>query len=196
MRMKTSAARDMSFIHENDAWSGTGATRTPKPFGIIRYAEILLIYAEALNHLTSVHEIQLGTDQNPYNTTVDRNLDEIRSSFNQIRYRAGLPGITHAEIADLNTFQSLLERERLVEFLFENRRYYDVRRWGIYEQRDSEPITGMDIESNEPDYYNRVTVDHPRVRNRVVHKRMYLVPLAKSEVRKVKDLDQNPGWGD
>jgi len=184
------------FIHENDAWSGTGATRTPKAFGIIRYAEILLIYAEALNHLTTAYDIQLGTDQSPYRTTVDRNLDEIKNSFNQIRYRAGLPGITYNEIADLNTFQNLLERERFIEFLFENRRYYDVRRWGIYEQRDSEPVTGMDIESNEPEYYSRVTVSHPRVRNRIVHKRMYLVPLPKYEVRRVKDLDQNPGWGD
>lgn len=38
-------------------------------------------------------------------------------------------------------------------------RYYDVRRWGIYEEVETEPITGMDIESAEPEYYNRVIVN-------------------------------------
>lgn len=61
--------------------------------------------------------------------------------------------------------------ERMIEFLFENRRYYDVRRWGIYEEVETEPITGMDIESAEPEYYNRVIVNHSRVRNRVINKR-------------------------
>lgn len=83
--------------------------------------------------------------------------------------------------------------ERMIEFLFENRRYYDVRRWGIYEEVETEPITGMDIESAEPEYYNRVIVNHSRVRNRVINKKMIFLPISRTEIRRVKDLDQNPG---
>ena len=62
------------------------------------------------------------------------------------------------------------------------------------EESETEPITGMDIESAEPEYYNRVIVNHSRVRNRVVNKKMIFLPISRTEIRKVKDLDQNPGW--
>ena len=39
------------YVHNDDAWSGTDATVLPKSFPIIRYAEILLGYAETLNEL-------------------------------------------------------------------------------------------------------------------------------------------------
>jgi hypothetical protein len=39
------------YVHPEDAWAGAGAFVLEKPFPIIRYAEILLSYAEALNNL-------------------------------------------------------------------------------------------------------------------------------------------------
>ena len=126
--------------------------------------------------------------------TAYRNLDEIAKSFNRVRYRAGLPGLTNEELEDPVKVQEQIVDERMIDFLFENRRYYDVRRWGIYEESETEPITGMDIESAEPEYYNRVIVNHSRVRNRVVNKKMIFLPISRTEIRKVKDLDQNPGW--
>lgn len=74
-----------------DAWTGTGARHIQKAYPIIRYAEILLSYAEALNNLTSAHTVEL--DGQSY--TVDRNKEEIKKAFNQVRYRAGLPGVNH-----------------------------------------------------------------------------------------------------
>ena len=46
------------FIHPSDAWDGTNARRMDKAFPIIRYADILLMYAEALNN----------PDHDPYRT--------------------------------------------------------------------------------------------------------------------------------
>lgn len=55
-------------------------------------------------------------------------------AFNQVRYRAGLPGADAAELVDATSFNELIRRERMVEFLHENRRYYDICRWGIFEE--------------------------------------------------------------
>lgn len=179
------------FIHETDAWKGEGAARIDKGFPIIRYAEILMSYAEALNNLKGSHIVELD---NGTTYTVSRNTEEMKSAFDQIRYRAGLPGLTQSELSNPDLIQKLIEQERMIEFLFENRRYYDVRRWGIYEETEKEPITGMNIEASEPEYYTRVIANHAKVRNRIVNKRMIFLPIPKNEVRKVKGLDQNPGW--
>ena len=181
------------YVHPDDAWAGTGAQRLDKPFPIIRYAEILLSYAEALNNLTSSYTL---TDEEGNQQTFTRNIDEIKSSFNQVRYRAGLPGMTDQEASDPKKVQELIERERMLEFLFENRRYFDVRRWGIYEESENVLMTGMDTDAYSDSYYNRVAVNHSKARNRIVNKRLIFMPVSLEELRKVPGIDQNPGWAD
>jgi len=187
------------FVHEDDAWGDNvngldaeGAKRLPKAYSIIRYAEILLSYVEALNNLTTSHTLQ-DTDGNSYTITRDRN--EMRTYFNMVRYRAGLPGLTDEELASVQNMQDLIERERLVEFLLENIRYHDVRRWGKYELSEKEPIMGMDIDASRTGgYYNVIPVNHSRARTRVVDRKLILCPIILDEVRKSPSLDQNPGW--
>ncbi len=74
---------------------------------------------------------------------LSHDVNEIASAFNQVRYRAGLPGLKAAELNDRDELFEQIKRERMVEFLGEGRRFYDVRRWGIYEDEDSEPIMGL-----------------------------------------------------
>jgi len=178
------------FIHPQDAWNGDNNRRMIKAFGIIRYADILLMYAEALNNLTQSYTIETdGVSQ-----SFSRDLEAIRLAFNQIRHRAGLPGMTQEEAADPATVQQLIEQERMVEFLFENSRYFDVRRWGKYEESESVTITGMNIEGNADSYYRRVVPNIYRIGARIVNKKLHLVPLPLDEVRRLPLLDQNPGW--
>ena len=73
---------------------------------VLRYADVLLLYAEA---------ILAGGDS----TTDSRAVD----AFNQVRLRAG-----QEEVANL-TKQELLD-ERRVEFVYENQRLYDLIRFG------------------------------------------------------------------
>lgn len=180
------------FIHRQDAWSGDNARRMPKAFGMIRYADILLMYAEALNNLTQSHTVEVG--ETSY--TVTRDQAEIRKAFNQVRYRAGLPGLTESEAASASMVQQLIEKERMIEFLFENSRYFDVRRWGKYEESESQTIMGMNIEGNADSYYRRVVPNTSLIGARVVHRKLHLVPLPLDEVRRLPSLDQNPGWED
>ncbi|MDR3246003.1 MAG: RagB/SusD family nutrient uptake outer membrane protein [Prevotellaceae bacterium] len=179
------------YIHPVDSWTALGtARRMGKAFPIIRYAEILLSYAEALNKLTGSHEVVVDEESR----TFARNTTEIKNAFNLIRYRAGLPGLSAEELGDPLKVQAAIEQERMVEFLHENRRYFDVRRWGKYEDTENEPIMGMNIDATKEGFYQRVIPNTARIGSRVVNKRMVFVPIPKSELRRMPSLDQNPGW--
>ena len=188
------------YVHDDDSWGdnteGTNhqnSQRIAKAYPIIRYAEILLSYVEALNNLTTSYSV---TDDNGNSYTFTRNTEEMKSYYNMIRFRAGLPGLTDAELASTKTMQDLIERERMVEFLVENIRQFDVRRWGKYEISESAPIMGMDIEADRASgaFYNVVPIGHSRVRDRIVDKKLILFPIELDEIRKSPSLDQNPGW--
>ena len=186
------------YIHDDDALSQPGGMTNEKYFPIIRYAEILLSYSEALNNLQGSHSIELADGNGETKVyTVSRDPAQIKKAFNQIRYRVGLPGVKEADLNSPGDFNKILQRERAVEFLYENRRYYDVRRWGIYEETEREVMQGMDLSKSEMNgFFHPVTVDHTWVRHRVIDRKLMFLPLSKYEVRKVDGLDQNPGWGD
>ncbi|MDR1153334.1 MAG: RagB/SusD family nutrient uptake outer membrane protein [Bacteroidales bacterium] len=178
------------YVHPIDAIKGTNARVMDKVFPIIRYAEILLSYAEALNNLSGSYTVEVDEQMR----TFTRNTEEIRKAFNQVRYRAGLPGLTAAELASPQTVQALIEKERMIEFFFENRRYYDVRRWGKYEETENVRFTGMNVEAVKANYYMQVVPNTARIASRVVHRKMIFLPLPVSEIRRLTLLDQNPGW--
>ena len=188
------------WIHADDAWKGNAASRIDKFYPIIRYAEILLGYAEALNHLTRSYTVELpsvgGGNQPAESYTVDHNPSEIKIHFDRIRNRVGLPGLTPEEMgADETTLDNIIKREYMIEFACENRRYYDVRRWGMYEETEKNGIYGMHLGEEKSGYYQTpIPVNQANNRNRVIDRKMILLPLPKSEVRRVEHLDQNPGW--
>jgi len=181
------------YIHPDDAWAGANASRLDKSFAMIRYADILLLYAESLNNLTGTHQFVDTVMDATY--TLSRNIEEIASSFNQVRYRAGLPGLSTEELNDPNLFFKTLVDERMIEFLHEGLRYYDMRRWGIVADEEAKPIMGMDTERTaRGGYFNRVISNYPSVRNREFKPKMILLPIDRQEVLRVRTLDQNPGW--
>lgn len=184
------------YINPVDNWySGGGSTRVAKPFPIIRYAEILLSYAEAINHLTTPHTVSMESGEQ-YELSRNGNLQEMIAAFNQIRYRAGLPGLRPQDYATEESMNEQIITERLVEFLAEGRRFYDLRRWGIYEEEENKPIEGMNVEAGKSEFFQRTIVNHPDYRNRVVDKKTVFLPISRDEVRKAPLLDQNPGWDD
>src|SRR5690606_11029646 len=109
------------YIHPDDAWSGSNAAVLEKSFSIVRLADIRLMYAESLNNLTRSYQM---TDTITGNTfSFSRDVNEIATAFNSVRYRSGLPGLTPDELASPDLFFEALKRERLVEFLHEGLRY-------------------------------------------------------------------------
>jgi hypothetical protein len=179
------------WVHPQDALKGTVARKMDKVYAIFRYAEILLSYAEALNNIDGNYTVDVGGQLQ----TFTRNTEEIRKAFNLVRYRAGLPGLTDPDLDDPKRIQELIERERMVEFTHENRRYYDVRRWGIYEETEREPVTGMNTDAQDKaSFYQRMMLGSGSIRGRVVDKKLMFVPIPRTETRRLPSLDQNPGW--
>lgn len=180
------------YIHPDDAWKGSNGSVLPKPFLMIRYADILLMYAECLNNLTQSHTI-VNAQRDSY--TLTRDQSEMAKAFNQVRYRSGLPGLRREELASPDAFFEVLKNERMIEFLHEGLRYYDVRRWGIVADTESNPIMGLDTEKPEKGgFYNRVICNYVTVRNRIFFPKMILLPIDRQEIKRVPSMDQNPGW--
>jgi hypothetical protein len=179
------------YVNPIDAWTGTNARRLDKAFPIIRYAEILLSYAEALNSLGS-ESYTVGV--NDESQTFFRDVNEIKKAINQVRYRSGLPGLTDAEVANADYVLSKIKKERMVEFLYENRRYFDVRRWGDYEESEGQTIMGMNTAATKDSYYQRVVPASTRITNRIVNRRMLFMPIPRTELKRLPSFDQNPGW--
>ena len=122
------------------------------------------------------------------------NLEEALFAINQVRFRSGQPAVSNEEAASETSLEETVRHERFIELFAEGRRFYDVRRWGILEEVENEPITGMNVESDASNYFVRTIVNHSDYRNRTCDRKMVLLPLERNEVRKSKSLDQNPGW--
>ena len=197
------------YIHPDDSWAnGKGDVKTafvtgPKPFPIIRYGEILLEYAEALNNVEgSVTVTVTGPDGVVKDYNITRDTEEIAKYFNMIRYRAGLPGVTNAQLASKEEFQNVLMNERQVELFNEGYRYFDTRRWGIYLDNDANTSNwrGLNVEkdrtnvNNNEGFWDIVTINTQNVRDRIAKPSMVLLPLPHDELLKVPAMDQNPGW--
>ena len=181
------------YVHPIDTWGGTSARHLVKSYAMIRYAEMLLAYAEALNQLGGA-SFTIDVDGVPQ--TFFRNTDEIKWAYNQVRYRAGLPGLNDTDVTPEKAEAVLvkIKRERMVEFLYEGQRYFDVRRWGDYLESESEPMIGMNTDGTKEAYFQRVIVPSARVAQRVVNRKMIFLPIPKKEMKRLPSFDQNPGW--
>ena len=177
------------WAHQEDylQWEGS---RKAKVYPAFRYAEVLIGYVEAMNEMNDSYTDEEGI-------TVSRNVDEMVYYFNQIRYRAGLPGITAAEAADYETMKSLIKQEKQVEFFFEDHRYYDLRRWLDAPEAYRKPVTGLDVSAGTAErqkfYTVRVWNTEPAMK-RVWNNKMYFFPIHQSVLDKNARLVQNPGW--
>ncbi len=177
----------IKYNHPEDNMRASGAIQA-KYFSIFRYAEVLLNYAEALNELDAAYT------EGDY--TVSRDLGEIAKYFNQVRYRAGLPGLSSEDLASKESLRAAIKRERQVEFACEGRRYHDLRRWKDAEDVYSKPIRGMNVYSrgSERSKYYTVTVINEPLTLRTWSNKMYFWPLPLNTLNKNSKLDQNPGW--
>jgi hypothetical protein len=149
---------------------------------IFRYGEILLNAAEAINEAS-------GPDQ-------------AYQYVNQVRARVGMPaykGMTQDQLRER------IRNERRIELSFEDHRFFDERRWKLFEGQS------MSSERSLPRYkqlYNLygvvVTPDastvytygsaEARTSRAFNSPKNYYFPIPDSDVKKAPNLKQNPGW--
>jgi hypothetical protein len=140
-------------------------------FPLMRYAEVLLNYAEATNEYT-------GPTQEVYN------------AVELVRKRAGLQPYQLAAGLTKEQMREAIRAERRVELAFEGHRFWDVRRWKIAEQTENKQMNGMEVRRNG----SNVTYTIFPVRKHNFRKAMYLWAIPQGETAKSPELKQNPSW--
>ena len=184
-----------------DEWTTNSKETVDKM--IIRYAEVLLSYAEALYE---------------YNGSItDAQLDK---TVNAVRARAGFTAKLTNDFAKANGLNILdeIRRERLVEFIDEGLRYNDIIRWKIAEKVLPVSILGLkysevDTSTKREDIQSRLTTEGGMFKGAKVTdqadiyvieeastrsfnpQRDYYYPIPTYEIATSEgSVEQNPGW--
>ena len=115
----------------------TGFGNTDVNVPVIRYADVLLMQAEALNEQSYVAD------------------GEAFNLLNQVRERAMLLPLTSAAVPDQQAFRRAVEEERRLELSFEGHRWFDLIRTGrvleVMNAHGSDPATGNQFQITETD---------------------------------------------
>ncbi|GHT20874.1 hypothetical protein FACS189464_3060 [Bacteroidia bacterium] len=167
--------------HYTTEATATNVVVTEFTYPVMRLADLYLLYAEALNESQSAP----GADVFEY-------IDRVRS-------RAGLKGVAESwasysnvpqKYATKEGMREIIHRERMIELAFEGKRFYDLRRWKkahLYYNRNN---YGWNIDAtDENEYYTPVVIEQLNYPTK-----LYLWPIAETELRKNKNLVQNPFW--
>ena len=192
--------------HVDEEWIDD--KKTDAPARIIRYADVLLMYAEA--------KLELGE--------LDQSLYDAVNSVRARAYKCAVtetdkyPAITETDETEL---RRIIRNERRCELAWENRRWFDLIRWRVCEECLTLPVYGLpsndlskkneetgywpfpkdfrptmrlsstiDITSieNFPDYYTK------NVEKRGFVPRQYLYPIPLGDRTVCGNLTQNPGY--
>jgi hypothetical protein len=145
---------------------------------LLRYADVLLMYAEAKNELGQM-------TAEVWNKTIK-----------PIRVRAGF---TDAAATEFNAalsqaeLQTVIRRERRSELAFEGLRVFDIRRWQIADQVLNQPVKGIKVSSGQfPQDANGYLIVEQRIFQAPKH---YLWPIPQFEIDQNSNLNpNNPGW--
>lgn len=126
-------------------------------------------------------------------------------ALNIVRNRVGVTDIPPEIVADKDKFRDAIRRERAVELMFENQRWWDIRRWMIMHEIFAQPypLKGLRATPKNPNH-NKVSdkstlefdyevVDLiPEIRG--YRMRNYWYPFPLDDANSLINLVQNPGW--
>ena len=171
-------------LHWLTVASGTNTvTYTRYPFPYFRLPEIYLIYAEAMNEAYNNHEARA----------------EAIKYIDIVRARSGLEGVKESWTnysVNPNKYENqlglrdIVRQEKLIEFVFEGHRFWDLRRWKTAMEEYNKPITGWNLLASQPAEYFKETW----VYTRSFTPKDYFWPISDEEILRNKNTLQNYGW--
>lgn len=144
------------------------ANAGPTNFPLLRYADVLLMYAEAENELNGPTAAAFAT-------------------LNQVRTRAKARSFTLTDAPDKVSFRRIISDERSRELCYEATRKFDLIRWGTFlgVMKDVE----NDILANAPSNLQYGATGYTNVRTRNL-----LLPIPTIELNLNSLMKQNPGY--
>ena len=156
----------------------------------IRFTEIFLAYAEAANDAWGPKADPTGIGFTAYDVI---KAIRVRAGLATNEVGADLPeGDVYLEecAADQTKMTNLIRNERRIELCFENKRFWDLRRW---QMPINEGVKGVQIDRNEETGVLSYTIINVEDRNFTSPYQWY-GPVPKSEILKWSNLMQNAGW--
>lgn len=164
----------------------------PKAETAIRYADILLLYAEAINELTTTYNIPSWDGTTTY--PLSRNRTEMEKGIHPVRIRAGLPDYEDDVYSNVDKMRQKIKRERMIELMGEGKRYFDIRRWMDAPTEESVQTYGCNVFANDKkkeEFHTPIPVFNlPST----FSDKLWLWPIKHSELKRNIRLTQNPGW--
>jgi hypothetical protein len=161
------------FMDDNNPIDNPWDVAGLQPWIYLRYAEVLLNYAEAQNEA-------VGPDGTVYD------------AINKIRQRTSVQQPPLAPGLSKDQMREAIRRERQVELAYEEHRFYDVRRWKIANVTENIPAYGVDVSINSGVYtYTRKVA----LAGRLFSDKNYWLPIPRAEIlASNKKLEQNQGY--
>lgn len=144
---------------------------------VMRYAEILLNYAEAKIELDQID-------------------DSVYLVMDKIRKRAGMPAVDRSKYNTQNEMRELVRRERRVELAMEGLRWFDIQRWRIGDDVMNGVVYGARL-GNVNSKTGEITLTNERIEvesRKFDPSKNYLWPVPQSAIDVNPNLTQNEGY--
>lgn len=141
-------------------------------FPILRYADVLLMYAEAINEYAGAPD------------------EQAKEAIREIRKRAGVK-TDESLLGDYRSFRDLVRNERGRELAFEGLRKWDLIRWGTFVEKMHNAGTNQPTENKyrNVSYTNYASANYANVTARHIY-----LPIPTKELAVNHALRQNPLW--
>jgi hypothetical protein len=166
-------------------WSDGSVNRQPHSKFFVRWAHMVLTFAEAANHV-------VGPTTDLYGLSAKNAIAYLRSrkTYDGAAGLATDPYLDEVAAAGEAPFDELVKNERRIETCFEGMRFYDMQRWSTTLEEMSQPVHGAKIIRNEDGTFVYDLSNE-------VEKRQFnsaYLPVPYDEILRMDKVVQNEGW--
>lgn len=169
-------------------WKVSGFSKTPRCRFNIRYAHMLLAFAEAANQVVGPNGVLYGY--------TPKNVIGLLRAMKTYEDKAGIPAadpyLNSVATAGKDAFYELIKNERRIELCFEGERFYDMARWTNdteFRTLYNKPVHGIKTTKTGSAFAYDLTWE--------VETRAYnsaYMPIPYDEILRMNKLVQNEGW--
>jgi len=172
---------------------GTSINRQPHAKYYIRWAHMVLAFAEAANKVvgpTNASKYGMSAKMSIQYLRTRKTYDNTKSlDFNSSTTTIEDPYLDEVAAIGAEVFNDFIKNERRLETSFEGMRFFDLRRWTTTLDELNQAVNGVKIVTNTD---NTLSFTKVEVEKRHFKSAYFAIPY--SEVLKMKNLVQNEGW--